>query len=53
MTVANSGNGKASVRYYVVYANGETHFQYYDNITVDSADVQFAFVTEASYLDFD
>ena len=53
VTVANSGNGKASVRYYVVYANGETHFQYYDNITVDSADVQFAFVTEASYLDFD
>ena len=53
VTVANNGNGKASVRYYVVYANGETHFQYYDNITVDSADVQFAFVTEASYLDFD
>ena len=53
VTVANNGNGKASVRYHVVYANGETHFQYYDNITVDSADVQFAFVTEASYLDFD
>ncbi|MBQ3766335.1 MAG: hypothetical protein II874_06345 [Bacteroidales bacterium] len=53
VTVANSGNGKASIRYYVVYANGETHFQYYDNISVNSDDVQFAFVTEASYLDFD
>lgn len=53
VTVANDGNGKASIRYNVEYSNGEKHFQYYDNIVVDSSDVQFAFVTEASYLDFD
>ena len=52
VTVANNA-GMASISYYVVYANGETHFQRYGNIAVDSADVQFAFVTEESYLDFD
>lgn len=53
VTVANDGNGLASIRYHVVYANGEEHFQFYDNIPVDSTDVTFAFVTEESYLIFD
>ncbi len=53
VTVANDGLGKASIRYHVVDGNGEVHYQYYDNIAVDSADVTFAFVTEESYLIFD
>ncbi len=53
ITVANSGVGKASIRYHVIDGNGEEHFQYYDNIAVDSADVTFAIVTEESYLIFD
>ena len=53
ITVTNNGDNTADIRYNVTYANGETHFQQYSGITVDSADVQFAFVTEASYLDFD
>jgi len=53
ISVSNSGTGTASIRYYVIYESGETHFQYYDNIPVDSNDVQFALVTEESYLIFD
>jgi hypothetical protein len=53
ITVANDGNGSASIRYHVVYANGEEHFQFYDGLAVDSADVTFAIVTEESYLIFD
>ena len=53
VTVANGGDGFASIRYKVTDGNGEEHFQYYDHIAVDSADVQFAFVTEESYLIFD
>jgi hypothetical protein len=53
ITVANNGNGRASIRYHVIYENGEEHFQFYDNIAVDSEDVQFAIVTEESYLIFD
>ena len=53
ITVANDGNGTASIRYHVVYAGGEEHFQFYDGLAVDSADVTFAIVTEESYLIFD
>ena len=53
ITVSNNGDNTASVRYYVIYANGEEHYQYYDNIAVDSSDFQFAIVTEESYLVFD
>ncbi len=53
ITVTNNGNGTASIRYFVVLANGEEHFQYYDNIPVNSDDLTFAVVTEASYLIFD
>lgn len=53
VTVANDGNGKGSIRYYVVYQNDETHFQYYDNISVNSDDLNVAFVNEASLIIFD
>ena len=53
ITVANGGDGFASIRYAVTDANGEEHFQHYDHIAVDSDDVQFALVTEESYLVFD
>jgi len=53
VTVANAGDGTLSIRYYVIYSSGETHYQYYDNIAVDADDVTFAFVTEESYLVFD
>lgn len=53
ITVANGGDGFASIRYTVTDAAGEEHFQYYDHIAVDSADLQFALVNEASYLVFD
>ncbi len=53
ITVANDGAGTASIRYHVIDGNGVEHFQFYDNISVDSADVTFAIVTEESYLIFD
>jgi hypothetical protein len=53
ITVANDGNGLASIRYHVIDGLGEEHFQFYDSIPVDSADVTFALVTEESYLIFD
>jgi hypothetical protein len=34
----------------VTYANGETHFQKYAGVTVDSSDLNCALVTEESYL---
>ena len=52
ITVKNNGDGTANVKYDVVYPNGENHFQYYTNITVDSADLQTAIVLESSYLVF-
>lgn len=48
--VTNNGNNTADVLYTVTYANGETHFQKYAGITVDSADLTCALVTEVSYL---
>ena len=53
ITVSNNGDGTANIRYYVIYADGETHFQYYDGVTVNADDLQFALVTEESYLVFD
>lgn len=53
ITVSNHGDNTASVRYYVIDGNGETHYQYYDNIAIDSGDFQFAVVCEESYLVFD
>lgn len=50
ITVKNNGNNTADVLYNVTYANGETHFQKYEGITIDSADLSCALVTEVSYL---
>ena len=50
ITVTNNSDGTADIRYDVTYANGESHYQYYTGIAVDSADLQTAIVTEESYL---
>lgn len=50
VTVTNNGNNTADILYNVTYANGETHFQKYAGITIDSSDLTFAFVTEGAYL---
>ena len=48
--VTNNGNNTADVLYNVTYANGETQFQKYTGVTVDSNDLNCALVTEVSYL---
>ena len=53
ITVANDGSGLASIRYHVIDGAGDEHFQFYDHIAVDPADVTFALVTEESQLIFD
>lgn len=50
ITVTNNGNNTADILYNVTYASGETHFQKYAGITVDSSDLSCALVTEVSYL---
>ncbi|HCM58834.1 MAG TPA: hypothetical protein DIS74_00330 [Bacteroidales bacterium] len=50
ITVTNNGNNTADILYNVTYDNGETHFQKYAGITVDSSDLTCALVTEGSYL---
>jgi hypothetical protein len=50
ITVKNNGNNTADILYNVTYANGETHFQKYAGVTVDSSDLNCALVTEESYL---
>jgi transposase-like protein len=52
ITVTNNGNNTADVLYNVTYANGETHFQKYAGITVNSADLSCALVPEKAYLVF-
>lgn len=50
VTVTNKGDNTADIRYDVTYATGETHFQQYEGITVDSSDLNFALVLEGAYL---
>jgi hypothetical protein len=50
ITVTNNGNNTADILYNVTYTNGETHFQKYAGVTVDSSDLNCALVTEVSYL---
>jgi hypothetical protein len=50
ITVTNNGNNTADILYNVTYANGETHFQKYAGVTVDSSNLNCALVTEESYL---
>jgi hypothetical protein len=51
ITVTNNGDNTADVLYNVKYANGDTHFQKYAGITVDSSDLTTALVIEGAYLD--
>ena len=53
ITVSNDGQGMASICYHVVDASTDVYYQYYNQIAVDSSDVQFAVATEAAYLIFD
>jgi hypothetical protein len=50
ITVTNNGDDTADVRYDVTYVNGETHFQTYEGIIVDSADLNCALVIEGAYV---
>lgn len=50
ITVTNNGDDSADIRYDVTYATGETHFQEYTGIAVESADLNFALVLEGAYL---
>ena len=50
ITVTNNGNNTADILYNVTYATGETHFQKYAGITVDSSNLNAALVTEGAYL---
>ncbi|MCW0483009.1 hypothetical protein [Gaoshiqia sediminis] len=50
ITVTNNGDNTADILYTVTYANGETHFQKYAGITVDSSDLNCALVLEGAYL---
>lgn len=52
VTVTNNGDNTADVLYNVTYANGETHFQKYAGVTIDSSDLSCAFVAEESYFVF-
>ena len=50
VTVTNNGDNTADIFMNVTYLNGETHFQSYKGITVDSADLQFTLGCENAYL---
>jgi hypothetical protein len=50
ITVTNNGDNTADILYNVTYTNGETYFQKYEGITVNSSDLNCALVTEVSYL---
>jgi hypothetical protein len=50
ITVTNNGNNTADVLYNVTYPNGDTHFQKYAGVTIDSSDLNCALVIEESYL---
>ena len=53
ITVANAGDGTASVRYYVISSDGTPHYQYYDGIAVDADGLKFRIATEGACLKFD
>lgn len=50
ITVTNNGDNTATVNYDVTYSNGETHFQKYEGITIDSADLTTALTVDNCYL---
>ena len=50
ITVTNNGDDTADVLYNVTYTNGDTHFQKYEGIIVDSSDLTTALVIEGAYV---
>ncbi|HEY3402824.1 MAG TPA: hypothetical protein VGK59_05515 [Ohtaekwangia sp.] len=50
ITVTNNGDNTADIRYDVTYDTGETHFQEYAGILVDSADLTTALTVDGCYL---
>jgi hypothetical protein len=50
ITVTNKGDNTADILYNVTFVNGETHFQKYEGITVDSTDLNCALVIEGAYV---
>ena len=50
ITVTNVGDNTANIEYAVTLANGDEHFMKFTGLTVDSANLQTALVTEGSYL---
>ncbi len=50
ITVTNKGDNTADILYEVTYVNGETHFQKYEGISIDSADLNCALVIEGAYV---
>lgn len=52
ITVTNNGDNTADVLYNVTYVNGESHFQKYEGITVESSDLNCALVIERAYVVF-
>lgn len=50
ITVTNNGDDTADIRYDVTYASGESHFQEYAGIAIESSDLNFALVLEGAYL---
>lgn len=50
ITVSNNGDNTANVRYDVTYVNGETHYQTYNGITIDSSDLTCALTVENCYV---
>ncbi len=51
ITITNNGDNTADVRYDVTYEDGETHYQIYSGITVDSSDLTCALTVDAAYLE--
>lgn len=51
ITVTNNGDNTANIAYNVTYTNGDTHFQKYEGITVDSSDLTTALVIEGAYVE--
>ncbi len=49
LTVTNNGDNTADLRYDVTYPSGETHYQLFEGITVDSSDLNFAVTVENCY----
>lgn len=50
VTVTNNGDNTANIRYDVTYANGDTHFQNYAGVAVDSSNLSCAIALEGAYV---